>query len=209
MDFEYTNVKNIYENIAIEFSDKRYNKWDWIEEFINNNKVGSTILDVGCGNGRNMINNKYNFYGIDNCNNFINIANEKKLNVLLSDMTNIPFIDNYFDAIISIASFHHLSTVNRREQCLNELNRILKPNGQLLLSVWSINQSHNRKLNNKFIHGDNIVPWKDNKGNIKGNRYYYIFNIEEIKTLLEKYFIIKTHFWNHGNEIFILNNKKL
>jgi len=203
MEFEYTNVKNIYANIEIEFSDKRYNKWDWIEEFINKNKFGSTILDVGCGNGRNMINNNYIFYGIDNCNNFINIATQKKLNVLLSDMTRIPFINNYFDAIISIASFHHLSTIDRREQCLNELNRILKPNGQLLFSVWSINQSHNKKLNNKFIHGDNIVPWKDSKGNIKGNRYYYIFNIEEIKQLLEKYFVIENHFWNHGNEIFI------
>lgn len=206
MEFETINVKNIYEDIADEFSDKRYNKWDWIEEFINNNNDGALILDVGCGNGRNMINNKYIFYGIDNCVNFIKISQQKNLNVLLSDMTTIPFIDNYFDSIMSIASFHHLSNVDRRLLCLSELKRVLKPSGSLLLSVWSINQTHNKKLNNKFVYGDNIIPWKDNKGNIKGNRYYYIFNIDEIITLLNKFFIIKKHFWNHGNEIFILHN---
>ena len=204
MEFEIQQVKNIYEQIATFFSDKRYQQWDWIEQFIQSLSFNSTILDIGCGNGRNMKNNNYNFYGIDSCEQFIKICKDQKLNVQLSDMTNLPFDNNTFDGIISIASFHHLSTVKRRIECLKEMKRVLKPNGRILLSVWSINQTHNNKLNNKFIYGDNIVPWKNNKGDVIGNRYYYIFNLQELYSLLETEFNIELHDWIHGNEIFIL-----
>jgi ubiquinone/menaquinone biosynthesis C-methylase UbiE len=207
MEFEHTNVKNIYENIANSFSDTRYTSWKWIDDFITSFQSNSIILDIGCGNGRNMTNKNYNFYGLDNCNKFIELSKKITPNVVLSEMTNLPFQDNNFDAIISIASFHHLSTINRRLECLKEMHRVLKLNGKILLSIWSINQSHNKKLNNKFVYGSNIVPWKDNKGNIIGNRYYYIFQIDEIYNLINNFFHIENHSWDHGNEIFIL--KKL
>jgi ubiquinone/menaquinone biosynthesis C-methylase UbiE len=205
MEFEYNNVKSIYENIAANFSDKRYNSWDWIDNFISIFPKKSTILDIGCGNGRNMKNTNYDFYGIDNCKKFIELAKEVSPNVYLSDMTKLPFSDNFFDAIISIASFHHLSNNERRMECLKEMKRVLKPKGQILLSIWSINQSHNKKLNNKFEYGDNIVPFKDNRGNVIGNRYYYIFQIDEIYNLIQTFFNIDSHDWIHGNEVFILS----
>ncbi len=198
-------VKNVYETIAQNFSDKRYIIWDWIEEFINTFPKSSYILDIGCGNGRNMMNSDYNFIGIDNCYNFTNIAKNKNLNIILSDMTYLPFANNTFNAIISIASFHHLSNINRRRECLSEMRRVLKVNGKILLSVWSINQSHNKKLKDQFEYGDNMVPFYDNKKNNLGNRYYYIFEINELKSLLLEFFIIEHHYWKHGNEIFILS----
>jgi ubiquinone/menaquinone biosynthesis C-methylase UbiE len=204
MEFEHNNVKSIYENIATNFSDKRHNSWDWIDNFINLTPIGSRILDIGCGNGRNMKNLNYDFYGVDNCSNFIELAKKVSPNVFLCEMTKLPFPDNYFDFIISIASFHHLSNNERRMECLKEMKRVLKPKGQILLSIWSINQSHNKKLNNKFEYGNNMVPFKDNKGNIIGNRYYYIFQIDEIYNLIQEFFKIDSHEWNHGNEIFIL-----
>ncbi len=204
MDFENINVKTIYENIANNFSDKRGTNWNWIDSFINNIPYNSCILDIGCGNGRNMKYPNYNFYGVDNCSKFIEMAKVVSNNVYLSDMTDLPFEDNYFDAIISIASFHHLSTIERRIKCLEEIHRVLKPGGKILLSIWSINQSHNKKLNNQFNFGDNIVPFKNNKGDIIGNRYYYIFQLDEIYNLLTKHFNIDSHEWIHGNEVFLL-----
>ncbi len=204
MEFEIEHVKSIYENIAINFSDKRFSSWDWIDNFINSQQKESYILDIGCGNGRNMKYPNYNFYGVDNCANFINLAKNISPNVFLSDMTSLPFEDNSFDAIISIASFHHLSSYDRREQALYEMHRVLKSNGKILLSIWSINQSHNKKLDNKYVYGDNIVPFKNNKGDNIGNRYYYIFQLDEIYNLIQKYFKIDTHNWIHGNEVFIL-----
>ena len=204
MEFEHSNVKNVYEIIANNFSDTRHTSWKWIDDFITSYPHNSIILDIGCGNGRNMTNKNYNFYGVDNCNNFVELSKKITPNVFLSEMTLLPFPDNYFDAIISIASFHHLSTIIRRNECLKEMYRVLKPNGKILLSVWSINQSHNKKLNNKFVYGSNIVPWKDNKQNIIGNRYYYIFSIDEIYNIINNFFHIENHNWDHGNEIFIL-----
>ena len=205
MEFEHNNVKNVYEVIANSFSDTRHASWEWIDDFIKSYPHNSIILDIGCGNGRNMTNKNYNFYGVDNCIKFVELSKKITPNVYLSEMTNLPFPDNYFDAIISIASFHHLSTIIRRNECLKEMYRVLKPNGKILLSIWSINQSHNKKLNNKFVYGANIVPWKDNKQNIIGNRYYYIFQIDEIYNIINNFFHIENHKWDYGNEIFILH----
>ena len=203
MDIESKNIE-VYNQIATEFSDKRFSSWNWIDDFLNSFPEGNLILDLGCGNGRNMTKQHLNFIGIDNCHNFINICKTKGLSVLECDMGNIPLHEEMFNGIISIASFHHLSNIDRRKQVLIEMKRMLKDDGKILLSIWSIDQSHNPKLN--FTFGDNYVPWKDNQGNVKGERYYYIFNKDEIENLLSTYFTIENHFWDHGNEIFILTH---
>ena len=153
-----------------------------------------------------MTHPKHQFMGIDNCENFIKICLNKGLNVINCDMTKIPLKENYFDGILSIASFHHLSCPERRHECLKEMSRILKPNGSILLSVWSYDQTHNYKL--KFDYGDNYVPWKDKDGAVKGQRYYYIFKPKELRDLLETYFTIDLWGWNYGNEIIILKHKE-
>ena len=70
MEYETKNVKNVYSKIASHFDNTRSYSWSWITQFINSNKEGSLILDIGCGNGRNMTNYKYKFIGIDNCPEF-------------------------------------------------------------------------------------------------------------------------------------------
>lgn len=203
MDIESKNIE-VYNQIADNFSEKRFSSWSWIDSFLNSFEKNKMILDIGCGNGRNMTNKDLNFIGIDNCHNFISICKKKGLIVLECDMINIPLPEQLFDGITVIASYHHLSTHERREQSLMEMKRMLKNDGKILLSVWSIDQRHNPKLN--FNYGDNYVPWKDSTGTIKGNRYYYIFQLDEITNLLEKYFKIQSHFWDHGNEIFTLTH---
>lgn len=195
-------VKNVYENISKHFSNTRVYTWKWIDDFIYSQQKNSLILDIGCGNGRNMIFENYNFIGIDNCNGFLDICREKKLNVIEANMTNIPLESNTFDAIICIASFHHLSTPILRKKSLNEIKRLIKPGCDILLSVWSINQPKKTK---KIFHnyGDTIVTY--NKFGTIYERYYYIFKIDEIKNLFKLCgLILKNHFYDCGNEIFIL-----
>ena len=80
--------------------------------------------------------------------------------------------------------------------------RLLKPKGKILISVWSKNQPEkNKKVFETY--GDNYVEWK--KDNEVFKRYYYIFQIEEIKKLFEETgFKIENYIWDCGNEIFIL-----
>jgi len=205
---EDINVKNVYEIIASHFSCTRTYQWSWVTNFLESLKEKSIVYDLGCGNGRNMIYNNLSFVGIDNCKNFVNICRKKNLNVIESNLMSIPLKNESCDAIICIAVFHHFSCDENRLKVLNEIYRLLKPNGKILLSVWSINQPEKtkRKFNN---YGDTIVNWNTNKH--KENqiipRYYYIFEINEIKNLLNEEFIIDKYYWDCGNEIFELKSK--
>jgi SAM-dependent methyltransferase len=205
INLDLFNVKEVYEKIAENFSDKRYSKWDWVEEFLDQFPANSLVYDIGCGSGRNI---RPGMIGIDNCDNFLKISNSNGKDVIKGDMTKLPLDDNTGIGIICIAAFHHLSTHEARMKALLEFKRVLKIGAKIMISVWSITQTHNetkgnRKLN--FHYGDNIVPW-NNKGTIY-ERYYYIFENEEIKGLFQEAGIrLVKHFWNHGNEIFILQN---
>ena len=201
MDYK-KNVKDVYEIIAEHFNDKRYSKWDWIESFLNQFPENSLIYDIGCGPGRNI---RPGMVGVDNCDNFIKMCLSKDKNVIKGDMTSLPMDSESGVGIICIAAFHHLDNQKDRLTALNEFKRVLKPNSRIMISIWSIEQGPetkgNRKL--KFKYGDNIVPW--NHHGIIYERYYYIFQIEEIKGLFDKSELkLIEHFWNHGNEIFIL-----
>mgnify|MGYP001227276870 FL=1 len=150
-----------------------------------------------------MQHNNLNFIGIDNCNNFIDICKEKNLNVINSNILTIPLQEQIADAIICIAVFHHLSTEENRLNALLEMKRLIKPNGKILLSVWSFEQP--KKINRTFNeYGNNIVLWNNNQGKIY-ERYYYIFKIDEILKLfkLAKLNVI-SHEYSVGNEIFVL-----
>lgn len=210
---ERESVRNIYQKIAHNFSDKRYNQWSWITEFINEaNKrpYRINVLDVGCGNGRNMDGwNNASVYGLDSCREFIKMCIQKDKEVVEADMTSIPFPNDYFDFLMSIASFHHLSTEKRRQEALLEMRRVIKHNGQLLLSVWSRKQPPNTKQAKTITqYGDIYVEYNNNGS--KHDRYYHIFKLDKLQQLFHSTgWEIETHFWDYGNEVFVLNPIKI
>lgn len=206
-DIETQKVHKVYEIISDTFNSKRFQHWTWINEFMDSLPSKSTILDLGCGSGRNMIGYEdHNFIGLDMCSNFVNICKSKGLNAIEGDICNLPFEDETFDSLICIAVFHHLSTNERRNKCLSEIHRVVKKNKRILLSVWSIEQP--KKTRREFKeYGDTIVNWVEKgKTNEKiYERYYYIFQIIEIINLFKKNnFEIISHKWDCGNEVFIL-----
>lgn len=204
-NIEETNVKDVYEKIATHFSHTRVYSWSWITEFLENihsKNENSLIYDLGCGNGRNMNFKNLKFIGIDNCENFINICKTKNLNVIKSEITNTQLPSNSADAIICIAVIHHLVSEENRLRALLEIKRVIKSGGKILLSVWSINQPKKTRRNFKS-YGNNIVLW-NNYGE-SYERYYYIFKIDELKSLIKKAGLhILNHNYDCGNEIFVL-----
>ena len=206
---EKTQVKEIYEEIAEHFDNTRLYKWTWVNEFLNQLRKDSVVYDIGCGNGRNMENNNtknLNFIGIDNCENFVKICKSKNLNVIYGNMTSIPLPSSSADALICIAVFHHLENKENRIKALLEMKRLLKHNGKILLSVWSINQppKTRRSFNN---YGNNIVLW--NKYGKIYERFYYIFKVDELKTLFNLCGLTITNYeFSCGNEIFTLIKKE-
>lgn len=108
-----------------------------------------SILDVGCGYGRNLhyfLKNGYEVFGVDE--NADAIENVKALahqlaptipveNFVTCAIEAMPFNDNSFDVVISSAVFHFANDHNHFEQMLRSCWRVLKPGGFLFARLAS------------------------------------------------------------------------
>ena len=197
MSIEEIHVQNVYDAIASEFDETRYRPWSCVEGFLDNIPKGSVIGDIGCGNGKNMLyRNDCLNYGCDFSKNLVTISQKKNLNVILGDVLNIPYQTNTFDYTICIAVIHHLSTKEKRVKAIQELERVTKPHGKILILVWALEQEKESKR--KFTQQDNFVDWKDKKQNLLGKRYYYVFKENELDSFIQKDKIVKS-FYEKGN----------
>jgi ubiquinone/menaquinone biosynthesis C-methylase UbiE len=106
-------------------------------------KLNSTVLDIGCGTGRTTIplyNLEYKVLGIDLVPEMIisakKIAQEKNLAIdyEVGDATNLKYPDNSFDnAIFSTNGFGQIPSQEKRQKALEEIYRVIKPNGYFIL----------------------------------------------------------------------------
>lgn len=199
---EKTHVYDVYDKISKDFSNSRSYKWKSVIDFLNSvNTNNSIIADIGCGNGKNVLNLQTpGIFCLDTCLPFLDITKDRGFESFRANLTNIPFRNSSIDIVLCVAAFHHLSTKDRRITALNEIKRILMPGGKVFLTVWSKDQpAKTRRIFDKY--GDNYVDWKNSN-----SRYYYIFEIHEIKSLFENVGLnIINHYWDCGNEVFILN----
>ena len=53
--------------------------------------------------------------------------------VLICDNMALPYKDDSFDAVLSIAVIHHIATTERRVRALRELARILRVGGRIII----------------------------------------------------------------------------
>ncbi len=92
--------------------------------------LGARILELGCGDGLNLkilqrLGYK-NVFGLDN--SFVLLKRVKDVPVVLADACKTGFARNSFDVIFIDSFFHHLEDPGI---CLQEIKRILKPQGLL------------------------------------------------------------------------------
>ena len=69
-----------------------------------------------------------------------------KADVAIADGMCLPYASNRFDAVLSIAVLHHITTPSRRIHMLTELLRVLRPGGKALVTVWATHQEDMKKL---------------------------------------------------------------
>lgn len=190
-----------YDKMAEEFSDTRAHIWEdlaYLKKFVQN---GDKVLDLGCGNGRLLelfSDKKINYTGADSSEKLVEIAkNRYENNTILSsgsqcsfvvgDALNLPFEDDVFDKIFSVAVFHHIPSKEFRLQFLREAKRVLKKDGFLIIMVWNLWQKKGiwRFVKFTFLKlvglsrldfGDVLVPWKK-----KTQRYFHSFTRRELK----------------------------
>lgn len=98
-------------------------------------KLKDKVLDVGCGTSEigRYISRYAHYFGVDVSSAALEMANDYKadrFNVLQGNAERLPFKDGCFDVVISTASLEHFVSLI---QILNEMRRVLKPSGKLIL----------------------------------------------------------------------------
>lgn len=140
-EIEKNFVHRVYDAIAPHFSSTRFAKWPKVAAFLDSLRPGSVVLDAGCGNGKYLgFNPDCFFIGCDISPSLIEICEKRGHEVLVADAVNLPYRDNFGDAAISIAVLHHLSTEMRRRKAIEELVRVVKKGGLVLITVWAVEQ---------------------------------------------------------------------
>ena len=208
-----SSLAKVYDVIAESFDSTRRHPWQEVTEFIANVSPNDLVLDLGSGNGRHtklLANNARSTIGVDISYNILKLSLSKELAEITRDITlvncdaiKLPFKDNCFAKIISIAVIHHLETKEKRKKVLDEIYRVLNLQGKAQISCWL--KSHPRftkeDLRAAVESGkqDIIVPWTLPSGE-KISRYYYLFEIEEIEDLVKEtgFTILKSEQSNHN-----------
>lgn len=133
----YNRTAKAYDKWHIETnSAKVIDAWNFanLKKFISNTKINK-ILDLGCGTGRlsnSLLQISDQVYGVDVSEEVLKIAKTKypQLKLTKSEVTNLPYQDNYFDLIIINGSLHHFFAV---EDTLKEVHRVLRAGGLFVL----------------------------------------------------------------------------
>lgn len=123
---------------------ERYNKKYYSEYF--NQLKNKTVLEIGCGSGwgaQAIL--KYfspkKIVGIDLDLRQIALARKnikaKAITFEQADATKLSFKDKSFNAVFVYGVIHHLPSPEAKD-CLNEIYRVLKPEGKLFLLDLSI-----------------------------------------------------------------------
>ena len=111
-------------------------------------EAGSSVLDMGCGEGRHTIglfvDQRINAFGFDLSIKDLNIARERLKDFPIEEDNNssclfgvanivrLPFLEGTYDAVICSEVLEH---VDSPKESIKELIRVLKPGGILALSV--------------------------------------------------------------------------
>ncbi len=168
--------EEIWNELAGEWNKFRTSPPQEIIEFL---KIKSgKVLDLGCGSGRNLVENKQiEFYGVDFSEEMLKFAEknakDKNINVIFfkESADKLSFEDNFFDSAIFISTLHCIPDSKSRENSLKELYRVMKKDSEALISVW-------KKENNTK------TTWKKQGKTI--NRYYYFYDEKELSDILKK-----------------------
>jgi ubiquinone/menaquinone biosynthesis C-methylase UbiE len=114
-----------------------------LNKMISSRKFES-VLEIGCGNGNGTrLIKKYfnprNITAIDLDEKMIRIAqnNNKATNITykVMDASKLAFPDSIFDAIFDFGIIHHIPNW---KDCLTELKRVIKKDGELILEELSL-----------------------------------------------------------------------
>ncbi|MCO8247013.1 MULTISPECIES: class I SAM-dependent methyltransferase [unclassified Haladaptatus] len=182
------DVRATYDRIAAHFAKTREYAWPEVESFLDD-RAGEIGLDLGCANGRHselLADHAKRVVGADVSAGLLAEARERAterefdLYLVQCDAARIPFAADAFDLAVYVATLHHLPTREARIGSLDELARVLSPDGTALVSAWST--AHDKFDREEGF--DTTVDWTLPGGETVP-RFYHIYSPDEFREDLE------------------------
>ncbi|WP_297393343.1 class I SAM-dependent methyltransferase [uncultured Peptoniphilus sp.] len=141
----FENFRKPKDNFGGRFMLKSMNKGHeklakWGRSYINIDN-NHTILDLGCGGGRNIeyfLTKADKVYGLDHSETSVKMAskiNKKAIKtgrcqILVGDVKSLPFEDESIDIVTAFETIYFWNDI---EKCFKEIYRVLKKEGQFLI----------------------------------------------------------------------------
>ena len=201
-----------YNDISSKYSMVKTKPWKDFQSYLSfledkfNLPSSGILLDIGSGNGRNLILfQEDNFHLIASdlsyslLKSLVQIPTQK-IQSINNDMRVLPMKKKIADFVLLIASLHHLRKTKDMLKVLEEISLILKDDGYLILSCWRRWKPSSRnkmladlflfpfkKINNRrWKHGDIMLPWYDERRKVIAKRYYHLFTKRELLKIIKK-----------------------
>jgi len=200
--YEDDYVHAVYDEIANHFSSTRYKPWPAIANFLSDLPAGWVGLDAGTGNGKYLPLPAHRpgqiwSIGLDRSISLLRIARRAGGNtreVVVGNVLQNCWRIGCFDYAISIATIHHLTTLERRTVAVERLLGAVSPDhGRILIYVWATEQDELSKRRFPTEGQDVLVPWTCTDHDQEAdrsvpriyNRYYHMFGKSELSDLVK------------------------
>lgn len=160
---EYNLLANKYNVIWKNYLHKSMMKTFDHYQMVQSQKESLQWLDIGCGTAlleqvfQQQLNSKplnpkqrtsFNYAGIDLSHKMLQEAKRISPSLLLeASAEQLPFADHSFDLITCVSVFHYIES---QHTALQEIKRVLKPNGKLILTDWCAD-FFIMKIQNRFL----------------------------------------------------------
>ena len=111
-------------------------------EFVLEHCPRGSGLDVGCGTGalaRRLAAAGYEMTGIDPSDGMLDVLRRQapEIRAVHGSGTALPFADDSFDVVLTVAVMHHIADPNDVKRTLSEMVRVVRSGGRVL--VWDHN----------------------------------------------------------------------
>jgi ubiquinone/menaquinone biosynthesis C-methylase UbiE len=206
-----------YESIANAFSFTRERNWPEVELMVKKYvKEGFRTLDVGCGNGRLfplLKNRGVTYVGLEQSERLLQICQDQyrrdtqDARFLRGSAAELPFEDGSFDVVFLLAVLHHFPLENEQKKVLEEVYRVMKPGGIVIMTNWNLlrltlhkksvwqfwrekQRMKGREFQAKYGVSKDELSWQDvitvwKKGHVQAKLYYHAFTLRKLLSLVK------------------------
>jgi len=208
-----------YQTFANDFSQTRQRLQPGVVRAVGDLSPDASVLDLGCGNGLlaahlNENGHQGQFVGIDTSHHLIEFARQQHLPnaaFFQADLAETSWTDRLapaqFNQVVCFAVLHHIPSAALRIRFLQQVRRVLLPDGVLIHSNWQFLNSPRLSAriqpwdkigltNDQVDEHDYLMDWR--RGGT-GLRYVHFFPSTELHQLASQTgFRVKDEYFSDG-----------